>query len=149
MLKFKFSQIPKCFLSWNEFPTSFSSLPYILTVLWKKNTLTHPFLNHYSKQNKHSPQDFSYGQIRGEGLPLKPKGLNFPFLLDRFLPPPPPPPPKKWVPPSLPWSQTTYWKRGISIFIAFRQILPAFLPTTSIFSYTIITYSKNSLELNL
>ena len=78
----------------NFLPLFHLYLTYLL-YFEKKNTLTHPFLNHYSKQNKHSPQDFSYGQIRGEGLPLKPKGLNFPFLLDRFLPPPPPPPPKK------------------------------------------------------
>ena len=32
--------------------------------------------------------------------------------------------------------------------IAFRQVLPKFFPATCIFSYTIITYSKSSLELN-
>ena len=32
--------------------------------------------------------------------------------------------------------------------IAFRQILPKFLPTTCIFSYAVITYLKSSLELN-
>ena len=37
-------------------------------------------------------------------------------------------------------------KKGF--LIAFRQILPKFLPATCIFSYEITTYLKSSLELN-
>ena len=43
-------------------------------------------------------------------------------------------------PPSLSWSQTTYWKK-VSL-IAFRQILPKMLLVARIFSYTIFIYLK-------
>ena len=51
------------------------------------------------------------------------------------------PPLKNWFPPSLSWSQITYWKK-VSL-IAFRQILPKVWPMTCIFSYTILIYLKN------
>ena len=59
------------------------------------------------------------------------------------------PPPKNWVPSPLLWSQTAYWKKGISLGqIAFRQILPKFFLATYIFSCTSITYLKSSLKVN-
>ena len=49
-----------------------------------------------------------------------------------------------------PLSSPDHWpdigKKGF--LIAFRQILPKFLPATCIFSYEITTYLKSSLELN-
>ena len=45
------------------------------------------------------------------------------------------------IPLSLLWSQTTYWKKSLSL-IAFRQILPKTFPAAYIFSYAIITNSK-------
>ena len=69
------------------------------------------------------------GGTWGTGSPWKNKSLNFPFLLN-VTP----------SPPSLPWSQTTYWKKVSPT--AFRKILPKILLVVYIFSNTIMTNLK-------
>ena len=51
--------------------------------------------------------------------PCKPKSFSFYLLLDT------PTQPKNWGPVSFPWSQTTYWKKGISnsIYTNFTKML--------------------------
>ena len=97
-----------------EFATSFSSLTLTCYkfVALKENTHTHSFQNHYSKHDQALFRIFpmlrlgchTKGGNWGKGSPCKTKILNFPLLLD-ITP----------SPPSLPWLQTTYWKKkGIS-----------------------------------
>ena len=72
----------------------------------------------------------------GGGSSWKPKSLNFPLLLNTL-------PTKKLNPVTIDHILET----KISL-IAFKQILPKSSLVKCIFSHTIITYSKSSLELN-
>ena len=107
-----------------------------------ENTLTHSFQNHYSKRIHYIPflgfsllgdQDVSIRERIWGGSPWKPKSLNFTLLLDIT--------PNKKLTPPVPRSQTTYWKKKVSL-IAFRQILSKILPEACIFSNTIMSYLK-------
>ena len=49
---------------------------------------------------------------------------------------------KLWVPLSVHWLQTTYWKKKVFLII-FRQILPKIWSVVHIFSNTVTTYLKN------
>ena len=109
----------------------------------KENTPTHSFQNHYSKSTKY-PQEFSYREISkgenwgvtlrerlgGAGLLARLKVWTFPFCWISPLP-------KKWVPLSLLWLQTTYWRKKVSL-IAFRPILPKILAAAYIFNKKIM-----------
>ena len=92
----------------------------------KENTLNNDFQNHYSKEIKHPPPVFCYGEILGIwGSPFNSKSLNFPHLLDIT--------PTKIL--SLLITDHILEKASL---VAFRQIILKIFAETCIFSNTIM-----------
>ena len=131
-----------------EFATSFFifKLTCSKVIYLKENTLTHSFENHYSKRIKHPLQGFFKGRSDAplkEGIwwsPWKPKSLYFFLLLDISQT-------KKTEFPC-PLITNHILEKKVSL-IAFRRILSKILPEACIFSNTIMTFLKISLELHL
>ena len=119
-------------------------------VALKKNTLTHSFQNHYSKQTKHPPQAFlfigrSECPTKGRNLEqstYKRQSLNFPLLLDITFSPQFH---RKIEPPYPPFYHRPHIGKKVSI-IAFRQNLQNIWFAACIVSHTLMTYLKKLVE---
>ena len=123
-----------------DFTTSISSLSLhaVNLLLWRKtHFLLYSFQNYYSNQIKHTPHvwsKFATNEETSEDSKTVHQKIDccpFPSCLTPFFP----------------WLQITYWKKVSPI--AFRQILPKFLPMVHIFSFIIWTYLKKFIGIKI